>query len=287
MSEFHKAPKPRYKYLNQSVNDLSTVMTNEDSLRSKSSQSGVLDLERFGFTSTRPSRASTSSSSIPVFSLQPTPPTRMPSNTVRRLHVSDYSFTDSQLQNLTRCVCCQNQWTTRKSASGKLNHIQKCARKNSLTEEAVRLMIEQDLQALATQGDLMKGTGKQATPKPATLLEAVVADTTTKVKGRRKEVPTTILQVAETHQAIYSRAKTLFEDPEESDTSRFPVTQGFAPSKLGKNTELYSEATQLFQKSRLGTNHHVPGFGDNPDEVSRSRSPSPPRSLVSECTICL
>ena len=252
----------RYENLNQITSNASTAAENKDTLSpswSKSPESRVLDLERFEFVSTRPSRASTSSSSINVSSQQPTPPTRITSNTVRRLHVSNSSFIDSQSQKLTRCVCCQIPWTTRKSASGKLNHIQKCARKKGLTEEIVRLMIEQDLQALATQGDFKKGKGKPVASEPVTLLEAVVADTTTKPKGRKKGVPTTVLQVAETHQAIYSRAKALFE---ESDTPRFP-------------------ATQSLPKSRLGTNRRVPGFGDSDDEVSGSHSPSPAHSLVS------
>lgn len=144
-------------------------------------------------------------------------------------------------------------------------------------------MIEQDLQALATKGDLKKGKGKPVASGPATLLEAVVADTTVKPKGRKKEVPTTVLQVAETHQAIYSRAKALFE---ESDTPDFPATQGFAPSKLGRHDQLQLGATQSFPTSRLGTNRRLPGFGDSDDEVSGSRSPSPTPSLVSQFTIC-
>lgn len=139
-------------------------------------------------------------------------------------------------------------------------------------------MIEQDLQALATKGDLRKGKGKPAAPESATLLETVVANTTTKPRGRKKEVSTTVLQVAETHQAIYSRAKVLFE---ESVTPQIPATQGFAPSKLGRHEKLQSGATQSFPKSRLGTNRRVPGFGDSDDDVSRSHSPSPTPSLVS------
>ena len=281
-SESHKASETPYEISNQTIGNASTVTTNEDSLspsQSETTGSRVLDLQRFGFISTRPSRASTSSSSI-VSSHQPIPLTRIPSNTVRRLHVSDYSFTGLQLQKLTRCVCCQIPWTTRKSAPGKLNHIQKCARKSSLTEEAVRLMIEQDLRALATQGDLKKGKCKTVALEPATLLEGIVANTNTKTKGRKKEMPTTVLQVAETHNVIYSRARALFEEPEESDIPPFPATQGFAPSKLGRNIQPHSNATQSFQKSRLGTSRRVPGFEDS-DEASDSDPPSPARSFVS------
>ena len=275
----------RCENLNQTTINASATTINKGILlpsRSKSPESRILDLERFSFISTRPSRASTSSS-IDISSHRPTPPTGTTSNTVRKSHVSDYSFTDSQLKKLTRCTCCQIPWTTRKSASGKLDHIQKCARKHSLTEEAVRGMIEQDLQALATKGDLKKGKGKPVASVPATLLEAVVADTTMKPKGRKKEVPTTVLQVAETHQAIYSRAKALFE---ESITPDFPATQGFAPSKLGRHDQLQLGATQSFPKSRLGTNRPLSGFGDSDDEVSGSHSPSPTPSLVSQFTVC-
>ena len=142
----------------------------------------------------------------------------------------------------------------------------------------MRLMIEQDLQALATKEDLRKGKEKPAASEPATLLESMVANTTTKPRGRKKEAPTTVLQVAETHQAIYSRAKVLFE---ESDTPQFPATQGFAPSKLGRHDQLQLGATQSFPKSRLGTNRRIPGFGDSDDDVSGSHSPSPTPSLVS------
>ena len=282
VSESHKTSEARYENLNQTASNASTEAANEDSLspsQRKSPESRVLDLERFGFISTRLSRASTSSSSIIVSSHQPIPLTRIPSNTARRLHVSDYSFTDSQLQKLTRCVCCQVPWTTRKSAPRKLNHVQKCARKNSLTEEAVRLMIEQDLQALETQGDLKKGKRKAVAPEPATLLEGVIANTNTKTKGRKKEVPTTVLQVAETHQAIYSRARAVFEESEESDAPPFPATQGFAPSKIGRNIQLPTKATQSFPKGQLGTSRRVPGFGDSDDEASDS--PPPASSLVS------
>lgn len=139
-------------------------------------------------------------------------------------------------------------------------------------------MIEQDLQALAPKGDLRKGKGKAAASEPATLLETVVANTTAKPRGRKKDVPTTVLQVAETHQAIYSRAKAVFED---SVTPQFPATQGFAPSKLGRHNQLQSGATQSFPESRLGTNRRVTGFGDSDDDVSGSHSPSPTLSLVS------
>lgn len=264
---------------NQITSNASTTTTNKGiPLPSQSTppESRVLDLERFAFISTRSSGTSAPSSSINISGHQPTPPIGITSNMVRRVHVSDYSFTDSQLQKLTRCVCCQIPWTTRKSASGKLNHIQKCARKNSFTEEAVRLMIEQDLQALATKGDPKKGKGKPVASEPATLLEAVVAGTTTKPKGRKRGVPTTVLQVTEAHQAIYSRAKALFE---ESVTPGFPATQGFAPNKPERHDQIQPEATQSFPRSRLGTNRRVPGFGDSNDEVSGSYSP-PTSSFV-------
>jgi hypothetical protein len=141
-------------------------------------------------------------------------------------------------------------------------------------------MIEQDLQTLTTQGDLNRGKGKPVAPEPATLLEAAVANTTLKTKGRKKKVPITVRQVEETHRVIYSRAKALFEESE-SDTPGFPATQGFAPSKLGKNIQLHSGATQSFLKSRLGTNRRVPGFGDSDDGAPDSRPPSPTYSLVS------
>jgi hypothetical protein len=63
--------------------------------------------------------------------------------------------------------------------------------------------------------------------------------------------------VAETHQAIYSRAKALFE---ESDTPRFPATQGFAPSKLGRNIQLQLRSYAIISEESIGSQSSCAGL---------------------------
>lgn len=122
----------------------------------------------------------------------------------KKARLVEINVSESNLSRLETCVCCQRRWTTRKTTTQKLKHIQVCSRKHAHTSETVSILIRKELK-LPTEtrvGEL-----------PAALnthLEDVVQEALPKKKGRRKEVGSTVCEYnSETRKAMLQRARAI------------------------------------------------------------------------------
>lgn len=169
-------------------------------------------------------------------------------------------FTDDDLSRILKCVSCNDRWTVRKGATAKMRHIQSCAKKNSLSDDIIKRLIQAELEA----PEEPKPRRKQKSSGIAnTLFEDALGDTG-KGKGRRKQVQstTTLHNPAENREAILAKARSLLKEPEIMDLSQDeelmdllrksdstmdrvqmfdfdappPATQSFGRSKLGQQT---------------------------------------------------
>ncbi|OBZ76076.1 hypothetical protein A0H81_04012 [Grifola frondosa] len=126
----------------------------------------------------------------------------------------------------------------------KMKHIQTCAKKNSMTDDTIRILLRKDLESLPPVNPSGKGKGKEEDPAvPETLLEDILRGGGKK-KGRRPQVLQTVKSLTETRGSILDRARMLIRDDVgtegpalgEKDTmpalDQMPSTQAFGESSL-------------------------------------------------------
>ncbi|KAG6830843.1 hypothetical protein H0H92_014495 [Tricholoma furcatifolium] len=266
------------------VNALDRGTISDDTQSNTDDEEPRMSLARFAYSGV-PS-AVRASSSKPSLSRQTSivssiaesqPPIKKPS------HRFAAFFSDPEIGRVTRCVCCDVRWTARKSSAQKMVHIQSCAKKKSLTDETVRVLLRKEIDAYESSAEC-KGKGKEnatGPSNPQTFLEEVVAEAAPRKKGRRVAVGQTVKTISETRNSILERARTIIEsssptyvDPErihdlqDSDSGHAPPsTQTFGTSALAQacktTTRLFDydkehddcavlSSTQTFAPSRLG-----------------------------------
>ncbi|KAG2077276.1 hypothetical protein BDR04DRAFT_1088221 [Suillus decipiens] len=185
------------------------------------------------------------------------------------IHRFSNDFSHAQLASLTSCVSCTLRWTSTKTASQKVIHIQNCAKKKSLSDETVRMLICNEIQSSSD-----KKTTKED-QKSVTFLETVVNDvsrTRTK-KGKRPQILGTVKSLPETRNGILGRARAVLGTSiqhrdsivdaqvlnlTQGGGSNVPCTQAFGTSMLARRADSYPRAqsgpalTQAFGESALG-----------------------------------
>ncbi|KZT71614.1 hypothetical protein DAEQUDRAFT_724152 [Daedalea quercina L-15889] len=184
-------------------------------------------------------------------------------------------FTEADLARLLKCVSCELTWTTRKSVTQKLKHIQACAKKRSLTNSTVAFLLRSELAVLLPLPD--KSAGAEKAKEPGTLLETWT-DGTNKRRTKRRAVPDAVRSLSDTRGQILDRARALLGEPswgqhggaartdegprirnEDEGVQMPPPTQVFSESALAKNRQAQQESvqpiafasTQQFAPSRL------------------------------------
>ena len=140
----------------------------------------------------------------------------------------------SDVGKISRCVCCNVQWTARKSGTQKMTHIQSCAKKHALDVGTVNFLIQ-----------------KEISPEEPfinkTFLEDVLVGATPKQKVKRRKKGESLLKTVSTSRnSILSRAQdilsTSIDDYQSGSTftgssqdqSELPSTQAFGHSGLAQ-----------------------------------------------------
>jgi hypothetical protein len=220
----------------------------------------LLNIHRFAYKSdtrkfkaSQPVLISTRSASTSNFGI--TPPKKTTMN-----HRFSQHFSDAELANLAKCISCDIRWTSRKSVSQKMVHVQSCARKNSLTDETVRILIRKELDIVPAHNLKAKGKEKvQATPEPSepgpqnTYLEDIINNAVPKKKGKRPEVLKTVKSVTETRNVILDRARSLLSPVD--DVQSVPTGYGVPQ---GPNNTTVPPSTQSFGQSALAQESDFP-----------------------------
>jgi hypothetical protein len=231
-----------------------------------------VDFRRFAFIN---SRSSTSDSSRPGPSrkrsragTEPSinPP---PKRKAVTQHQFSAEFSDAQLAKLTKCVCCNVPWTTRKTAAQKIKHVQSCAKKHSFNDETICFLIRKETECLIEdvgKRTNKKGKGKASTlPEqstiPKTVYEQVLTDAAPRKKGRRGEAGETIQSINTTRNAILDRARAVLdpipsEYPTEVGVGSPGHIRSIGPSYLG-NGDCPIPSTQSFGQSALAQKYRT------------------------------
>ena len=190
--------------------------------------SSKLNLERFVFKSSRTPRNLQASTG-----LAPSKDSAVPNSTAKVLKQKRLALA-SDVSKILRCVCCNVQWTARKSGAQKMTHIQSCAKKHGFDSETINLLIQ-----------------KQISPaEPVvkkTLYENVLVDAAPKQKVKRRKKEEGSLKTVPTSRAsILARAQGILSTP--ADDCKYQNGSAFAGS-----TQSHSElpSTQAFGSSGL------------------------------------
>ena len=141
---------------------------------------------------------------------------------------------DAQLSNLSKCVCCSLQWTTKKTVQQKKMHIEQCAKKQGIADDTLLALVNKETNA-STSSPVGNNAGENAT-----LMRDIVSAETSK-KGRRKQVIGTVRSLPETRRSILGRAKDILGQIELSNV---------CDDRLGTTVD-DNEPTQQFGKSTL------------------------------------
>jgi hypothetical protein len=122
-------------------------------------------------------------------------------------------FTDSQLASLSKCVCCDIKWTTRKTRVQKIAHIGKCSRKQSLSPDVVERLVRQEFARAVAQSAGGKTKASDKPSEPTTHLEDIVDRAKAKKRGGRPagNRPTTIQNPTDSRLGILDRARNLLD----------------------------------------------------------------------------
>ncbi|KAG1815548.1 uncharacterized protein BJ212DRAFT_226166 [Suillus subaureus] len=196
-------------------------------------------------------------------------PTSAPKARLKRptIHRFSNDFSHAQLASLISCVSCNLKWTSTKTTSQKVIHIQSCAKRKFLSDETVRMLIRKEVQSSSDQKTTEEGQ------KSATFLETVVNEVARAKKSRRPQILGTVKSLPETRGSILGRARAVLDtsmqhgdsvvDAQVSNLTQggrsdVPCTQAFGTSMLARRADSYPHAqsgpvlTQTFGESALG-----------------------------------
>ena len=182
------------------------------------------NLDRFVFKSSRTPR------NLQV-STEPAPSTgsAMSNSTAKGLKQKRLQLA-SDVARISRCVCCNVQWTARKSGAQKMVHIQSCAKKHALDSETIDFLIQ-------------KRISPEESVVNKTLFEKVLVDAAPKQKVKRRKMEEGSLKTVSTSRAsILARAQGILSTSTDGSTfagstqgrSELPSTLAFGSSGLAQ-----------------------------------------------------
>ncbi len=194
--------------------------------------------------------AGTSTSSRAAESSRVLEPKTKPKKRIRANLFED-DLPSDHVAKLTKCVSCDAQWTTRKSASQKTKHIQSCARKKGFTPDTIRVALLKEVERMkANTVNRSERKDKEPRPSENTLLENTVNAVAMGKKARHR-AKKTVESIAVTRNIILDRAKQVLASRTppigDDDEPPMPSTQPFGQSALEERclskTNLFTEAS--------------------------------------------
>ncbi|KAN0097467.1 hypothetical protein V8E55_001913 [Tylopilus felleus] len=183
----------------------------------------VLQLSHFAYKTTSPRPPDPGPSRPATTLVRKDPPGHLP---------------DSQLAQLSKCIGCGLEWTSRKTANQKRTHIKQCAKKLALTEDTIKILVEKEIAILSPT---------QNTPSShteTTLLNSVVPVGPLK-KSKRTQVLSTLKSLPETRDSILSRARNILGPTITQEDSG--ATQQFGQSALARRATHHPKRPALLE----------------------------------------
>ena len=188
----------------------------------------------------------------------------------------------SDLSKISRCVCCDLPWTTRKTNVQKMAHIRSCAKKKKFTDETVHILVQKQVDKFVPVSALKKVNEKEllppALPSKNTYMEDILVTAAPRKKAKAKEFRSRVATITETRASTLNRAQGLFFAP--NDVSNIdPLTDSvgsLSKFPIINEEDTLAPTSQPFGTSILG---QLQGSSSKPLFSFSSPPPSPSRSL--------
>lgn len=190
------------------------------------------------------------------------------------------------LAKISRCVCCDISWTTRKTGHQKMVHMRSCARKHAFDEETMLTLLQTEVRNFVPVRKAVK-KARLVSEEPAskkTFLEDVLVNAAPKQKAKRQQPESLLLNVSQTRVTVLARAQEIlasssnhcdnsrreldqraFEQNENIDGSMLPSTHGFGQSSLAR---IYGSTS----KKMFSAPHSPPSLPHAEDDLLKSDS---------------
>jgi hypothetical protein len=154
----------------------------------------------------------------------------------------------AEVEILDHCVACGAPWTIKRTASQKLLHISKCAKRRDLSLQTVRVLISKVNGATGAKSD----SHEQEANSTKSLMEHLIGETKPASKRRRVDLATpSVLETEQAQTVLRNKIQTVLAKDEGSDgySAPPPATQAFATSKLaqrfGTTKSITTQARQI------------------------------------------
>lgn len=187
------------------------------------------NLKRFAFVGS----TSTNDSTLQKRSTLSVLPSRNKVVPSSHIKPSPFDLANLDLAKLSRCVSCELDWTSRKTAIRKKIHIESCAKKKALNEETIWTLVQTEISKQTPQ--IMGGQGNETKEdvitRPNTLLEDVVVEAAPKKKVKRQQTASRLTTVSSARDMILAKAQTILSVSPLSPPNR----QGIAPLSNGSD----------------------------------------------------
>jgi hypothetical protein len=164
--------------------------------------------------------------------------TSTPKARLKRPSIQGFSngFSHAQLTSLISCVSCDLKWTSTKTASQKVIHIENCAKKKFLSDEIVRTLVRKEIQSSSDQKTTEEG--QQLT----TFLETVDNEVSRTKKSRLPQILGTVKSLPETRGSIMGMARAVLDTSMQHEDSVVVDAQVPNLTQGGRSNDFCSQA---------------------------------------------
>lgn len=198
----------------------------------------------------------------------------------------DIEINTEDLNKVSKCVCCDLSWTSRKTAPQKLKHIRLCAKKNHYTRDIVQSLVSKLVKSIdIANGQSMGGPSRQsqASRSQNTLLGNVMHDANAgpKKRTRRPQVTESVKSLTDTRDNILARARLLLVQPSDETPTETAISVN-PPSRTQKFGESALARRNRNKASLLGDSYSQPYIPTQVGGRTRVEGPDSGKGVLSD-----
>jgi hypothetical protein len=162
---------------------------------------------------------------------------------IRRSENVPPGLSRAEVEHLDHCVSCGAPWIIKRTASQKLFHIEKCAKKRDLSLQTIRSLLSKVKHTPGVKDDARE----QGTIPTRSLLDHLLGEKKPAAKRRRDGVENvSVLDTEQAQTILRNKVQTIYTVAESSDENSLPppATQAFTTSKLAQRFRTTKSVTE-------------------------------------------